>query len=72
MAEGDQVDLSQEFTDEKMRMATAKSAMTRKIRRLESVLTEFKELDALHTTIISSAIRLDLSPSAKAVSRHCQ
>ena len=66
MAEGDQVDLSQEFTDEKMRMATAKSAMTRKIRRLESVLTEFKKLDALHTTNISSAIR----PSAKAVSRH--
>ena len=48
----DQVDHAKEFTDEKMRMATAKRAMTRKIKRLETVLTDFKELDALDTTNI--------------------
>ena len=34
-AEGDQVGLTKEFTDEKMRMAAAKIAMTRKIKRLK-------------------------------------
>ena len=48
----DQVDHAKEFTEEKMRMATAKRAMTRKIKRLETVLTDFKELDALDTTNI--------------------
>ena len=48
----DQVDHAKEFTDEKMRMATAKRAMTRKLKRLETVLTDFKELDALDTTNI--------------------
>ena len=48
----DQVDHAKEFTDEKMRMATAKRAMTRKIKRLVTVLTDFKELDALDTTNI--------------------
>ena len=50
----DQVDHAKEFTDEKMRMATAKRAMTRKIKRLETVLTDFKELDALDTTNIEN------------------
>ena len=50
----DQVDHAKEFTDEKMRMAAAKSAMTRKIKRLETVLTDFKELDALDTTNIEN------------------
>ena len=53
-AEGDQVDLTKEFTDENMRMAAAESAMTRKIKRLETVLTDFKELDALDTTNIEN------------------
>ena len=48
------MDLTKEFTDAKMRMASAKSAMTRKIKRLETVLTDFKELDALDTTNIEN------------------
>ena len=35
-------------------MAATESAMTRKIKRLETVLTDFKELDALDTTNIEN------------------
>ena len=41
----EQVDHAWEFQDEKMRMAAAKSAMTRKIKRLETAFTDFKDLD---------------------------
>ena len=50
----DQVDHAKEFTDEKMRMAAAKSVMTRKIKRLETFLTDFKGLDALDKTNIEN------------------
>ena len=45
---------AKEFTDQKMRMAAAKSVMTRKIKRLETFLTDFKGLDALDKTNIEN------------------
>ena len=46
------MDHAREFQDEKMRMAAAKGTMTRKIKRLETALTDFKDLDKLDSTSI--------------------
>ena len=46
------MDHAREFQDEKMRMAAAKGTMTRKIQRLETALTDLKDLDKLDSTSI--------------------
>ena len=48
------VDHAKEFQDEKIRMAEAKSAMTRTIKRLETTFTDFKDFTRLDSTNIEN------------------
>ena len=48
------VDHAKEFQDEKIRMAEAKSAMTRTIKRLETTFTDFKDFNRLDSTNIEN------------------
>ena len=42
-----QTDPERDYQEEKLKMSSGKASMTKKIKRLENALTDFKELDLM-------------------------